>query len=322
MTRTVVTIGALMLLAAIPTSASAKAAAPGILYPLDASRAEVTQADGAYRLSLPAATHATWFADRPDRRAGMTTLRGLASIRQASGFAADPPNAAVIVSSEGRELTHVVELRRPQVAGRLVSFAMRALPAATVTGFVHADALTPGAYRHAAVFIDDAATAPCATSVIATAPTAVTSPPTTSTCLLTSSPAGRTTIYPARMASRSTSTTPSTVDALQTDVSACSSGAAFTMGLGNGYVTVPSCTQGSAALMQLVSTTTSTPSAQVVTNSVTLPNGTTAPSSSALVLTVTTLALVAIPPPPTNSYAPSTGVALIAVTTVDTGAVS
>lgn len=303
MSRSVVVTVVLALLAAVPTAA-AEAKAPGILYSLDANRGEVVQVGGAYRLALPAATRVTWFTDRPARRSGSMTLRGLASIWLASGFAADPPNAAVILASPGKESTHVVELRRPKVVGTSVSFALRAVPSASVVGFRHADELVPGGYRHTAVFIDDAAAPPCLSSTSATAST-------TTTCLLSSSPAGQTTIYPPRSTSKSSSTS-STV----TTVSACASGAAFSMQVGTGYVGIPACGQGLAAFMMLTVGSTSMPSPQLISNVQMLPNGTTAQSPSAIVLTVSTAVLMAPPAPPANSSSPSAGVTLVGVTSI------
>ncbi|MGI9187826.1 MAG: hypothetical protein ACR2J9_10005 [Gaiellales bacterium] len=301
MVRHAFIVAVLVLLAAVP-AASAKVKTPGILYALDASSGEVVHGGDGYRLSMPAATRVTWFSDRPARQSGTMTLRGLVSIWRTSGFAADPPNAAVILASEGAELTHVVELRRPRVAGGSVTFALREVPTGMVMGHRHADGLVPGTYRHAAVFIDDAANPPCLSAINAVAGTST-------TCLLASSPAGRTTIYPPRASRSSTSTT-------VTYVSGCASGSAFTMALGTGYVDIPTCGQGLASFMQLASNATTMPAAQTISNVLMLSNGTTATSPSSVVLTVNTVTMPAPPPAPANSASPSLGVTLVGVTTV------
>ena len=298
--RSVVIVVVLALLAAVP-AASAKA--PGILYAFDAKRGALVQTSAGHRLSLPAATRVTWFTDRPERRAGVMTLRGLASIWQASGFAADPPNAAVILTVDGQARTHVVELLRPKAVGTSVSFALRVVPSASAAGFRHADGLASGTYRRVAVFIDDAATSPCLSSISTAASTST-------TCLLSSSPAGSTTIYPPRSTSKSSSTT------TQTMVSACASGSAFTLQVAGGYVSVPACGQGSAAFMLLTVSGSTMPSPQSISNVLMLPNGTTAQSPSAIVLTVSTASLVSPPTPPPDSSSPSQGVTLVGVTTV------
>ena len=64
----------LVLLSLAVASPAAAAKPPAILYALDATRATVVDAR---HLSLPAAARVTWFADRPLRTSGMTTLRNL-----------------------------------------------------------------------------------------------------------------------------------------------------------------------------------------------------------------------------------------------------
>lgn len=143
-----------LLLLAVPT---ASAAAPSILYSADARSATISGA----RLSMPANTHVTWFADRPARQAGMTTLAALASIWTASGFAADPPNAAVVLTNRGATRTHVVELSNPRHRNKQVSFHFRVIPNGVEAGRRQEDPVIPGTYGRAAIFVDDAAYPPC-----------------------------------------------------------------------------------------------------------------------------------------------------------------
>ncbi len=145
--------------------AGAAAAAPGILYALDAKGAIVTTSGKASRLSLPANAPVTWFTDRPERRAGSTNLRGLEALWAASGFADDPPNAALILTRRGDERTHVVELTRPRFADGRVSFALREIPTGEEAGIRHVHDLATGKYDRARLFIDDAAFPPCAGAI-------------------------------------------------------------------------------------------------------------------------------------------------------------
>lgn len=166
----------LALAAVLVLAPAAQAAEPGILYSIDARTATVTKVGKAHRLALPASTRVVWFSDRPARHAGTLTLRGLTGIWEASGFVEDPPNAAVILTHKGESRTHVVELTHPRVAGTTISFAMTPVPGGEEAGHAHTHGVTAGTYGRAAVFIDDAATAPCPNS-LTTVPLNCVSPP-------------------------------------------------------------------------------------------------------------------------------------------------
>lgn len=157
------------LLAAAAGTATAANTPPGILYSVDARNAVIASPGGGpAQLSLPAPTRVTWFTDRPERRAGSTTLRQLAQMWTASGFDTDPPNAALVLSRRGQDRTHVVELSLPVVSGSRVTFTTRALPRSRELGFRHTEPLRPGRYAAARVFIDDAAVSPCGMHLQAT----------------------------------------------------------------------------------------------------------------------------------------------------------
>ncbi|MGI9186640.1 MAG: hypothetical protein ACR2J9_03825 [Gaiellales bacterium] len=187
-----------VLLAAAPSAhAARRPSPPGILYSIDARTAEITGHPGAFRLSLRAATPVTWFADRPTRRAGTITVGMLRTLWTASGFAADPPNAALIVRAADGERTHVVELSAPRATGTRVSFRLKAIPNGQEAGFAHADALRAGDYGRARLFIDDAAVSPCPTTLYSPKSTTTLDPSTTTIshqCLL--APGASMTVYP------------------------------------------------------------------------------------------------------------------------------
>ena len=167
-----------------------KKAAAGIVYSIDARGAQVLASGDQLRLSMPAKTAVTWFTDRPQRKAGTVTLAQFESLWSASGFVADPPNAAVIITDTRGDHKHVVEMTDPQVSEGRVSFAMRPVPTATEAGVVHETDPKPGTRGRARVFIDDAAIAPCGKSTPLprsntwTGPQPSSTPLTTSQCLL------------------------------------------------------------------------------------------------------------------------------------------
>lgn len=194
---------ALLLVVAVPaTAGAAPAKAPGILYSLDAKGPTIAKSGKALRLSMPAGTAVTWFTDRPARQAGTTTLRDLAAIWEASGFAEDPPNAALLVTRAGEERTHVVTLRAPRVAHGRVSFALREVPTGAEAGHRHTHDVAAGTYGRARLFIDDAALTPCGSTLRymklrpSTSSGTVTFPPFFVQCLL--APGASVAAYPDR----------------------------------------------------------------------------------------------------------------------------
>lgn len=180
----------LALIVVLVLAPAAQAAKPGILYSIDARTATVSKAGKAHRLSVPTNTRVVWFSDRPERRAGALTLKGLVAIWDASGFVEDPPNAAVILTEQGESRTHVVELTKPRVAGSQISFAMTAVPDAVEAGHAHTHDVVVGSYGRAEVFIDDAATMPCPNS-LTTVPLNCVSPPGQTVKVAVAAPAGK-----------------------------------------------------------------------------------------------------------------------------------
>lgn len=152
-------------LLAFATPVASGAERPGILYAADARTATVTGSGAALRIALPAASSTAWFTDRPARRAGTTTLAGLVAVWQGSGFDADPPNAALLLTTRGRTTTHVVTLTDPRHARGLVSFRLRPVPGGTEAGHHHAGLLAPGRYGAAQLFVDDGGWPPCGSTV-------------------------------------------------------------------------------------------------------------------------------------------------------------
>jgi hypothetical protein len=134
---------------------------PGILYAADADGATIETTGTATRLQLAADTAVTWFTDRPARKAGTIDLRTLVALWDASGFTTVPPNAALIVGDDARELTHVVEMSDPVLADDQVTFTLTAIPDGAAAGHGHADELAEGRYERALLFIDDASLSPC-----------------------------------------------------------------------------------------------------------------------------------------------------------------
>ena len=148
----IVVVAALALL--LPQTVMAKTA---LLYNVHASSARV--ANG--RIVLPAASTATWFAVHPARRTGTTTLGAIVGVWDASGFAASPPNAALVMTSGGTTSTHVVTLSKPQRNGSTVSFRYRAVPNGVEAGQRTSGPLAAGRYGSSDLYIDDVMYPPC-----------------------------------------------------------------------------------------------------------------------------------------------------------------
>lgn len=167
-TRLLILCGALL---GLPVPACAAAAAPGTsshpegssLYVQETAGGSIERlGDGAYRLTLTGVSpRVTTFTDRPRRRAGQQRLETFVAGWQANGFAADPPNAALVLdhapaSRDVALLTlshphydrarHTLTYRASPLRGRdpaLASFARRADP-------IRAEHLGP-----ASLFVDD-----------------------------------------------------------------------------------------------------------------------------------------------------------------------
>jgi len=136
-------------------SHSAAATAPEILMSASTSRGAISAAPGRDWVSLPASTVVTWFTDRPERRAGHTTLRRVAAAWALYGFRADPPNAALVVSGPTGARTHVVELGTPKVRGARILFRTKPLADGQVAGRSASHAPESASRVRLEVFIDD-----------------------------------------------------------------------------------------------------------------------------------------------------------------------
>ena len=150
---------ALALLLIAPAAAVAKPAP--ILYATTAKSATLVKAGTSYRLALPRTSRVVGFSDRPSRTASTGSLIDVARVWAGSGFAEDPPNAALVLTGGGATRTHVVELGTPRITTTTVSFPVRRILGASEAGRADRDALVPGRYARAELFIDDTAYIPC-----------------------------------------------------------------------------------------------------------------------------------------------------------------
>jgi hypothetical protein len=169
--RTTKLLLALCALLALPALSPAAEAAPAksekggsLLYVQESDGGTLQRLDsGGFRLRLSGVSpRVSTFTDRPRRRAGSERLRGFVGQWQANGFAADPPNAALVLDraprsrdvalltlshphyDRGREtLSYRVTPLRGADAGALASFARRG------------DPLRPGEFGAASLFVDD-----------------------------------------------------------------------------------------------------------------------------------------------------------------------
>jgi hypothetical protein len=151
-------------LAAAAIAAPAASADPGDLFVLHAGHGTLHRAGqaGRFGLTLRDTGRVTSFADRPRRRAGEEGLRGFVRRWKALGFAADPPNAALVDAGapKGRDVM-VVTLTRPKLLahGQAVRFRARRIKAAAgALGRFdkRADARVAVHFTGASLFIDDA----------------------------------------------------------------------------------------------------------------------------------------------------------------------
>lgn len=136
---------------------SASAASPSILYSASASSAVI----GGRQVTFPTATPASWFTDRPGRRAGQTTLASIVSLWSASGFDRTPPNAALVTTRGGTSMTTIVTLSSPRLAGKSVTFRFRVLKNGAAMGMRTSGTPRAGSYGRTELFLDGAADPPC-----------------------------------------------------------------------------------------------------------------------------------------------------------------
>lgn len=168
--------GAIALLALSAPSASADTVASlpsraSVLFALDASSGSFTRVPGRpqqYTLALRGvARGTTWFTDRPRREAGRVTTRSLLGSWRRLGFAAEPPNAAVVLDGGRRARDTValeLRLRSRDSRRRTARFRARVLPGLG-PGLSHLnrrlDRRLPKHFVRASLFIDSATSTSC-----------------------------------------------------------------------------------------------------------------------------------------------------------------
>ena len=130
----------------------------------------VVASDGAnFTLTIPSTATTAWFTDRPERNAGSFTVADLVSIWSAEQFDTDPPNAAVVVTVNGEQHQHIVELSDPKVIETSIRF--RAVDVGddagteAVAGRTATHDLLVGRFQDAELFIDNGVGPPCPSSI-------------------------------------------------------------------------------------------------------------------------------------------------------------
>jgi hypothetical protein len=129
--RLVASVGAVLVAVALAPGAARAASAPSELFVLTAGSGHLVQSHGGFSLVLSAPSRSvTGFSDRPQRLLGRRTLGSFVSGWGRLGFAADPPNAALVVDdAPSSDDINVFELSRPVLGhgGRTLSFHARPL---------------------------------------------------------------------------------------------------------------------------------------------------------------------------------------------------
>jgi len=167
-TKLLIVCGALLGLAVF---ASTAAAAPNtsdrakgsLLYVQETAGGTIERLGaGAYRLRLTGVSpRVTTFTDRPRRRAGRQGLEGFVGSWKANGFAADPPNAALVLDDApaSRDVV-LLTLSHPRYDRARRTLTYRATPlrgreTALASFARRADPLRAGDLGAASLFIDD-----------------------------------------------------------------------------------------------------------------------------------------------------------------------
>jgi len=129
----------------------------------------MAEGDG-HRISRPSTSPVSWFTDRPERSAGSLDAAALASLWAAEDFYDDPPNAALVVTVSGEQQQFVVELTDARVDGDIVSFQATPIgddEEAQAGGRSATHGVAVGSFGASELFIDNASTPPCASSITA-----------------------------------------------------------------------------------------------------------------------------------------------------------
>jgi hypothetical protein len=167
-TRLLIVCGALLGPAIFTSTAAAAPAKSGhpkgsLLYVQESEGGSIERLDaGAYRLRLTAVSpRVTTFTDRPRRSAGRQSLEGFVAGWKANGFAADPPNAALVLD-DARASRDVVllTLSHPRYDRARQTLTYRATPlhgrdTALASFARRADPVRAGDLGPASLFVDD-----------------------------------------------------------------------------------------------------------------------------------------------------------------------
>jgi hypothetical protein len=151
-------------LAALAVAAPAANAAPAHdLYVATANKGSLarTHAPGVYRLTMAQPSPSvTTFTDRPARSASALSTREFVRSWKAEGFAADPPNAALVIGdAPATRDVYTFEISKPRIdkQGRVVFRAKRigAPSSGPLESFgKRADKPAAGRFGHASLFVD------------------------------------------------------------------------------------------------------------------------------------------------------------------------
>lgn len=166
--KLLIVCGALLSLAVF---ASTAVAAPGsgshskgsLLYVQETADGSIQRlGDGAYRLRLTGISpRVTTFTDRPHRRAGSQGLQGFVGSWRANGFAADPPNAALVLDhAPAAHDVALLTLSHPHYNRAQQTLTYRATPLhgrdTALAAFARrADPVKAGDLGAASLFVDD-----------------------------------------------------------------------------------------------------------------------------------------------------------------------
>lgn len=166
--KVLIVCGALLGLAVFVSTAAAAPARSGhskgsLLYVQETAGGSIQRlGDGAYRLRLVGVSpRVTTFTDRPHRRAGSQGLKGFVGSWGANGFAADPPNAALVLDhARASHDVALLTLSHPHYNRARQTLTYRATPLrgrdTALASFVRrADPVRAGELGAASLFIDD-----------------------------------------------------------------------------------------------------------------------------------------------------------------------
>jgi hypothetical protein len=153
-------VSALALTAVLAPATQAAAPVPSdspVLFSALAPTSTVTVSAYSTSITIPADSPTTWFTDRPNRKAGMTTAGQLASRWKSYGFEKIAPNAAIVMRQAGMAKQVVVTLSRPRIEGPVVTFTATPLSKSKVLGMASRAVPQAGSYDATEIFIDGTA---------------------------------------------------------------------------------------------------------------------------------------------------------------------